>query len=72
MLLGTCLREVAATAVGSGADSVARIGMLAVFDLTSESAELAAVPRLLGQSFVVLVAAAAVVSGGFRRGREIL
>jgi hypothetical protein len=50
--------------------------MLAVFDLTSDSADLASVPRLLGQNLVVLAAAAAaaavVVSAGFRRGREIL
>jgi hypothetical protein len=70
----TCLHEAAATAVGSAADSVVRIGMLAVFDLTSDSADLASVPRLLGQNLVVFAAAAAaaVVSAGFRRGREIL
>jgi hypothetical protein len=60
------------TAVDSGADSVAWSVMLAVFGLTSDSAEVVFVPRLLDQSFVVAVAAAAVVSEGCRRGREIL
>jgi hypothetical protein len=71
MLLRTCLLEAAATAVGSGADSVARIEMLAVFDLMSGSAELASAPRLLGPSFAA-AAAVAVVTEGFRKGREIL